>query len=511
MQILQLASGTSLLSRSIGRAGLVLALVAGLTTCEGEQLAPSRTVGRAATAATIANAAGRPNIVVIMTDDQTVESMRVMPQTRDLIGAAGMTFDNSMVTYALCCPSRATFLTGQYSHNHGVRDNVPPAGGHAKLDHSNTLPLWLQAAGYVTGHIGKYLNGYGNVDTLEIPPGWTEWYAAVGGSADNYYDYVLNENGTVVTYGSAPELYQADVYTDKAVDFIHRRALDAGVTPFFLFIGYAAPHGGTPVEPGDPSLATPMPAPRHKGRFAGEVLPATPAFNEADMRDKPESMRKRASLTPTQVSEIAEVYRQRLESLLAVDEAVPRIIEALQNDGLLENTLVIFTSDNGFFHGEHRVAYGKVLPYEPSVKVPLLIRGPGIAPGRRNSALVANIDLAPTIVAAAGATAGRIMDGRSLSPFLSGGQTTWSTGRGPRHVLVEDSPLGGPPSVFWSIKRADFVYTEYANGNREFYNLRTDSAQLTSRHADQATAKVRNELATRLAAIKTCTGPNACW
>ena len=512
MYALRFAGAISLLFRATAPTAQFLALLASLTACQVENLAPSRPEPRSGMAERpVASAAGRPNIVVIMTDDQTVESMRVMPQTRDLIGSAGVTFDNNMVTYALCCPSRATFLTGQYPHNHGVRSNAPPDGGHTKLDHSNTLPLWLQGAGYVTGHIGKYLNGYGQVDTLEIPPGWTEWYAGTGGSEYRYYDYRLNENGTVVSYRATPEDYQSDVYTGKALDFIHRRAPDAvaGTTPFFLFVTYLAPHAGGPVEPGDPTLGTPVPAPRHKGRFAGELLPATPAFNEADMSDKPASMRSRASLTPTQVSEIREAYRQRLESLLAVDEGVARIIGALQDDGVLDNTLVIFTSDNGFFQGEHRLSSGKILPYEPAVKVPLLIRGPGAAPGHRVSALVANIDLAPTIVEVAGATAGRTMDGRSLSPFLSGGQATWLVG--PRHVLVEDSPRGTAKTVFWSIKRGKYVYTEYANGNRELYDLATDSAQVTSRHASSTYAKVRGQLAARLAAMKTCSGPTACW
>jgi arylsulfatase A-like enzyme len=517
MYTLRFPGAIPLLSRRTARAGQLLALLAALTACEEEQLAPSRSEPRSGTAErAVASAAGRPNIVVIMTDDQVVESMRVMPQTRGLIGSAGVTFDKSMVTYALCCPSRATFLTGQYPHNHGVRSNSRPEGGHAKLDHSNTLPVWLQGAGYVTGHVGKYLNGYGIVDSLEIPPGWTEWYAGTSGDEYNYYNYAVNENGTVVRYGATPDDYQADVYTGKALDFIHRRAPNAaaGTTPFFLFVTYLAPHNGGPVEPGDPSdpnLGTPVPAPRHKGRFAGEVLPASPAFNEADMSDKPVSMRNRALLTTTQVSEIREAYRQRLESLLAVDEGVARIIGALQNDGVLDNTLVIFTSDNGYFHGEHRLLSGKTLPYEPAVKVPLLIRGPGTAPGRRVSALVANIDLAPTIVEAAGVTARRTMDGRSLWPFLSGGQTAWSSGTGPRHVLVEDSPSGGKASIFWSIKRGKYVYTEYANGDRELYDLLADSAQVTSRHASQAYAKIRRKLANRLAAMKTCSGPTACW
>ena len=490
-------------TRRLARAGRPLALAAVLTTCGREPLDPSRN-GLASPAV-----GGRPNVVVIMTDDQTVEAMRVMPQTRSLIGAQGMTFTNSVVTYALCCPSRATFLTGQYPHNHGVRSNDPPDGGHPRLDHSSTLPVWLQEAGYVTGHIGKYLNGYGTVDPLELPPGWTEWYASTAGTEFNYFDFTLNENGTLVSYGSTPDQYQSDIYTAKALDFIERRASAAGTAPFFLFVTYTAPHSGQPVEPGDPGLANPVPAPRHKGRFAAERMPATPAFNEADVSDKPSSMRARPLLKSGRVSQILAAYRQQLESLLAVDEGVARIIEALRVAGVLEQTIVIFTSDNGYFRGEHRVASGKILPYEPAVKVPLLVRGPGIAPGQSLPVAVANVDLAPTIVEAAGATAQRTMDGRSLLPFLSGGQTTWPNG--PRHVLVEDSQLGTAPSVFWSIRRGRYVYTEYANGDRELYDLTTDSAQVKSQHATAGLATIRRQLAARLAAMKSCRGPAACW
>ena len=462
--------------------------------------------------AILASAVGRPNIVVIMSDDQTVEEMRVMTQTRSLIGSAGMTFQNSVVTYALCCPSRSTFLTGQYPHNHGVRSNGGTDGGYAKLDHTNTLPVWLQQAGYVTGHIGKYLNGYGEVDSLMIPPGYTEWYASLGQSAYSYYDYKVNQNGTVVSHGSSPDEYQSDFYTGKAVDFIGRwgRTAAAGGQPFFLFVTYLAPHWGSPVEAGDPTtLKSAVPAPRHKGRFAGEVLPKSPAFNEADMSDKPASMRSRPLLTSLQKSDLQKAYQQRLESLLAVDEGVGRIIQALQDVGVLQNTLVIYTSDNGWFQGEHRIGFGKILPYEPAVKVPLLIRGPGISMGGRNWAAVANVDLAPTIVATAGATPGRIMDGRSLWPLLQG-QSSWGTPPG-RYVMVEDSPLGGPASVFWSIRQGKYVYTEYANGNRELYDLGVDSAEVASRHADPAYTAIRRRLADHLAAMKACAGPTSCW
>jgi arylsulfatase A-like enzyme len=469
-------------------------------------------VNSAKTGAFVTSAIGRPNVVVIMSDDQTVEEMRVMPQTLSLIGNAGTTFPRNVVTYSLCCPSRSTFLTGQDPHNHGIRANEPPAGGFSLFDKTNTLAVWLQTAGYITGHVGKYLNGYGEIDSLEIPPGYTEWYAPVGMLAYNYFKYKLNENGKLVFHGSAARQYQADVYTRKAVSFINRygTAAAAGGPPFFLFVTYLAPHIGNPVEPGDPStLGTPVPAPRHKGLYAGAVLPTSPAFNEADVSDKPAVVRQRRLFTSTQKSDLQKAYGQRLESLLAVDEGVGGIIHALDSVGVLQNTLVIYTSDNGWFHGEHRIRYGKVWPYEPSVKVPLLIRGPGVLAGQENISPVANVDLAPTLVETAGATALRTMDGRSLWPLLQG-QSDWGT-TPERHLMIEDSPLGSSETVFWSIRQGNYVYTEYANGDRELYDLSVDSAEVASLHADPAYAGIQLDLANYLAAMKTCSGPIACW
>ena len=313
-------------------------------------------------------------------------------------------------------------------------------------------------------------------------------------------------------HGSATDQYQSDFYTRKAVDFIGRRGRNAaaGGKPFYLFVTYLAPHWGAPVEAGDPlALQTPVPAPRHKGRFAGEGLRKSPAFNEADVSDKPASIRSRPLLTATQISDLGKAYRQRLESLLAVDEGVASIINALQGAGVLQNTLVIYTSDNGWMQGEHRVGFGKELPYGPAVREPLLIRGPGVVPGKKNGALVANVDLAPTIVATAGATPRRIMDGRSLWPLLQG-QSSWGTSPG-RYVMVEDSPVGSTSTVFWSIRQGRYVYNEWANGDRELYDLGVDSAEVASRHKDPAYSSIRTRLASHLAAMKTCTGPTACW
>src|ERR671915_1296004 len=346
----------------------------------------------------------RTNVVVIMTDDQTVESLRVMANVRTLLAGQGTTFENSFASFSLCCPSRATFLTGQYAHNHGVLGNSPPEGGYARLDSSNTLPVWLQRAGYRTIHIGKYLNGYPGANRTHVPPGWTEWYGSIDPSTYRFYDYTLNENGRLVTYGSDPASYQADVYSRKAVDAIRRLA--PATTPFFLSVAFLAPHSGGPRESDDPrNFATPVPAPRHRNRYGSEPLPQPASFNEADVSDKPAGIRSRPLLGAQQIANVTENYRQRLGSLLAVDEAVASMVTALRETGELDRTLIVFTADNGFFHGEHRVPSGKVLLYEPSIRVPLIIRGPGIPPGQHVTELAANVDLAPTIVAATGAPA----------------------------------------------------------------------------------------------------------
>src|SRR5690242_2612679 len=293
-----------------------------------------------------AQQAVRPNVLVLETDDQTLAEMEVLPNVRRLIGDVGVTFDNNFDSFSLCCPSRATFLTGQYSHNNGVRGNALPDGGYQKLDHTNTLPVWLQSAGYYTVHLGKYLNGYGVRNPLEIPPGWSEWHGLVDPTTYRYYNYTMNENGTLTTYCATPDpsCYQTDVLRDKANEIIRRRAPEG---PFFLWVAFLANHSGGPREPGDPvGFATPDPAPRHANRFAGTPLPEPPNFNEADVSDKPALIRRMPPITPRERANIQENWQQRRETLLAVDEAVTSIVETLRQTGELDNTLVIFTSDN---------------------------------------------------------------------------------------------------------------------------------------------------------------------
>jgi N-acetylglucosamine-6-sulfatase len=461
----------------------------------GAVLLPGATVAAGADAAGARAAEqARPNVVVIMTDDQTVESVRVMANVKRLLRDRGATFANSFVGFALCCPSRATFLTGQYAHNHGVLGNAPPTGGYAKLDHTNTLPVWLHDAGYYTAHLGKYLNGYGRADPREIPPGYDEWRGSVDPSTYRFYGYTLNEEGRLVRY---ERVYQTDLYARKAVAFIQRRA--PREQPFYLSVAFLAPHSGGPREPDDPvGQATPVPAPRHRNDFASAPLPRPPGFNERDVSDKPIGIRSRPLLTQARIRKIRENYQQRLESLLAVDEAIAQIVAALRRAGELDDTLIVFTSDNGFFHGEHRVPAGKILLYEPSIRVPLILRGPGIPAGLRLGQRVSNIDLAPTIVDAAGATAGRVMDGRSLLPVVADPQLVLG-----RDLLVERGPGTG---TFAALRAPRYLYAEYGNGEQELYDLTRDPYQLTSRHADPAYAGVKADLALRLAHLRACSG-----
>ena len=443
----------------------------------------------------------RPNIVVVMTDDQTLESMRVMTGVRRSLADAGTTFERAFVSNALCCPSRATLFSGQYSHNHGVIGNAPPDGGYGRLDKRNWLPVWLQRAGYRTVHIGKFLNQYGLRNPTEVPPGWSEWYASVDPSTYLFYGYTLNENGLLYTYGLDlnPLYYSTDFYAERALSVIRR--MGSTRTPFFLSLAFLAPHSGGPRDADDPAgLATPSPALRHMNRSAGERLPFDPSFNEADVSDKPTFIQARPPLTQARAAAIDENYRQRLESLMAVDEAVVRLVDGLRAERELDNTLIIFTSDNGFFHGEHRVPFGKVLVYEPSIRVPLIMRGPGVPEGERRRQLVTNADLAPTILEAAGARPGKIQDGRSLFPLLEDRGLEWG-----RDLLIEGAPGVNQPA-FDALRTYRFVYVQHANGERELYDLERDPHQLTSLHNDPAYAGVQSELAMRLGALSVCAG-----
>jgi arylsulfatase A-like enzyme len=440
-------------------------------------------------------AQARPNIVVVMTDDQTLESMKVMDNVNSLIGGThGVTFRNSFVNFSLCCPSRATFLTGDYMHNHRVMGNSYPSGGFGRFQerHGNyNLAVWLQRAGYYTAMIGKYLNEYPT--TTMVPAGWSEWRA--GPEGYGVYNYPLNENGTLVQYGDDPADFKQDVLTRKAVNFVNRRAPKA--MPFFLWLTYTAPHWSPPdPNPNPPSDCYHLakPAPRHADAFDDEPLPMPPNFNEANVADKPAEIRDRPRLGAGSIANIERGYRCELESLLSVDEGVKKVIDALQAKAELSKTVVIFTSDNGYFHGEHRIPKDKQHIYEESIRVPLMMRGPGIPHGEDVNSLVINADLAPTLVDLSNANTGRAMDGRSLIPVANNPAIE----RG-RKLLIEEPK-------FSAIRTERYMYAEFRSGEKELYDLREDPYELHSLHKSPAYASVRSRLASNLAQLKTCAG-----
>jgi N-acetylglucosamine-6-sulfatase len=436
-----------------------------------------------------AAAAAQPNIIVIMTDDLRLDDLRVMSKTKALIGS-GTTFTNSFVSAPLCCPSRASFLTGQYPHNTGaLTDNC-----YAAFNHNNTLPVWLQAVGYYTSHIGKYLNGYGLANPNEIPPGWSDWQGLVDPSTYKLNEYTLNDNGTLLFYGKAEKSYQTDVLANRAVRTITQAVQRQ---PFFLSIA--------PVPPHRTGIGGPRPAPRDALAFQNAPLPRSPSFNEAEMSDKPLFFRNLSLILPEEISEITNRNRARLASLLAVDDLVGRVGNALATTGTLDNTVLIFTSDNGYFQGEHRLRHpaSKGWAYDEACQVPLLIRGGSFPNGATVTQPVANIDLVPTITQLAGATAGLTIDGRSLSPLALDPDLGTA-----RDLLIEVMLKAG---TYEASRNESFFYVEHATGEQELYDMRPNSVnydpyQLESRHADSAYSQIAAERAANLNQLRACSG-----
>ena len=436
----------------------------------------------------------RPNIVFLLTDDQEYESMAVMPRTHRLLGRAGITFENAFITYPLCCPSRATFLTGQLAHNNGVIDNRAPDGGYSALDHSETLPVWLRRAGYLTAHFGKYLNDYMREDG--VPPGWHRWFGMAEPAA-RYFKATFVDDGEIVRTGTDPAEYSTDLMTDKAVEFI--KSDEAASAPFYLSLGYVAPHVGKSFRTTDHCTDKgPEPAPRHLGRFLGRQIPRWPSFNEDDVSDKPSFIRETPKVLGETLREKTDKYQCRLETLLAVDESVARIVRALREAGELDNTYIFFISDNGFVQGQHRLKGGKAVPYEESIRVPMLVRGPGLPRGVTSRELVANVDFVPTMLAIARGEATLPQDGESLLPVFAHPERV--TGRA---IPIESFRDDG----FRGVRTDRYAYAERtATGEVEMYDLRADPYQLESVHDDPRYERARAALAELTEALAECEG-----
>jgi arylsulfatase A-like enzyme len=461
-----------------------------------------------------------PNVVIILTDDLDHALMPYMEKTNQLIGEQGATFTNFFVTTPACCPSRTSIIRGQYSHNTDILENAPGFPRFFKLkEEEEALPVWLNAAGYQTALFGKYMNNYPiNAGMEYIPPGWTDWGAFVTTEVtiNYYYNYTMNENGTLVEYGDAPEDYSTDVVRDKSLQFIDERAQDE--LPFFLFISVYAPHG--------PSTA----APRHQALFNDLKYPQTPSFREEDLSDKPELIR---ALTETgddfDEGDANSLFQARARSSQAADELVEDVILALEKNGQLDNTYIIFTSDNGFHLGEHRIPSGKGTPYEEDIRVPFLIRGPGIQPGTTVSQISANIDIAPTIADIVSVSPPDFVDGRSFLPFLLGKDAPWRqalliefgqiweyTATDIQNISYNNNPelvdpetdnllsgIGG--GSFRGIRTETFVFVKYENGELEYYDLVIDPYQLVNT-ANLLEPNMLNNLQQWLDQLKRCSG-----
>ena len=489
--------------------------------CEGERVRLALALAGVALAAAAGPAGAaqeKPNVVVVMTDDQRLWDMEAMPITNKLIGKAGTTFDNAVATYPLCCPSRSTFLSGQYAHNHGVLDNDMPEGGYEKFDFANALGVWLQAAGYRTAHVGKMLNEYGvatSPDQDPIPPGYDEWFALRDPLTYSMYNYVVQDNSLRRPFGALPEDYQTDVLANHALEVVKEWAPED--QPFFLKLATSAIHW----EFID-SENGPRPAPRHADTYADHKFEPRPSYDEVDVSDKPSIIRHYDRIDDDLGQTIAESNRVRWQALQAVDEAVGKLVAELKAAGELDNTLFIFTSDNGYLHGEHRFPSEKVVPYEESVRVPLLIRGPGFPAGVERQQMVGNIDLAPTIVELAGATPGRPMDGESLVGYAQS-----PTHRTTRSLVLEaDFPevhgthfvvvpeYHRDVNVFYDgIRTTRYKYIHWfmdVNGEpadeEELYDLAADPFEMQSLHKSARHRALKRALARELSTFKDCAG-----
>jgi N-acetylglucosamine-6-sulfatase len=519
--------GKSLPRRQVAvRATAIALLVIGVVI----DLSPSSAAPRPAVDAT--NSASspatplKPNIVVIMTDDMDSASLAAMPKTKALIADKGINFVESYVNFSLCCPSRSSLFTGLAAHNHGVLSNSAnrDPGGYSTFVgngwEEKNFGLWFQDGGYATGLVGKVLNGYGDGQdghsATHVMPGWTVWNALPDLLGTfHYFDYGINDDGVVATYGHRERDYKTDVLARRATEFIADRAGAGG--PFFLLLTPTAPHNADYPE----GYLGPVPAPRHTGIFSDLPLPRPPNFNERVVVDKPGWVRALPRLDTTAIGDLTTIFRRRREALLAVDDLVEKVVSTLRSEGILDDTYIVFTSDNGYSMGEHRWGASKKVVYEESVHVPLIIRGPGIPKGEQRSQLVNNLDLVATLVDWSGVNPRTVLDGRSLQPIITDPNAHWRTA-----ILIEgtDGDLKhtvAPYGRFVAVRTRNnggdprsFVYAEHESSvygaERELYDLGSDPYELHNVAGESQYNATVSALHSVLARLAGCAG-KSCW
>ncbi len=508
------------------------AFPAGRTSAAPAELAPA--------GAPAVPQSARPNIVTIVTDDMRTDDLRWMPHVRRLLAGRGINFRNSFSPYPLCCPARASLLSGQYAHNHRVLSHALPFG-FGSFDDSRTLATSLNDGGYNTVFLGKYLNGYGlqrsrvtgQPSFRYVPPGWTDWYAAVSrpprsgygsGGTYSYWHTLLNVNGRIDD--SHRGQYQTELLGELARSLV--RKYHRSPKPFFLYLSPVAPHFGAPREADDPrprldsatgrrvNIKTPARPRWVRGRFDRQIprasgLPADGGPSEQDVRDKPRPMRNLPELTAWERSAVRASTRQRAEALFVLDRQVARLVATLRATGELANTVVMFTSDNGYFLGEHRVRQGKIKPHEPSLRVPFLLAGKGIPHGIRYDP-VTTLDLTATVLDLAGARPPRVPDGRSALPSVrrDRGWTVPVVTEGLEAARVFRGPPRAPgfrdARTTIGVRTARWKYVRYSDGHGELYDLDTDPNELVSRFGNPRYAGVQARLHRVWLTFKDCRG-----
>ena len=515
---------------------LVMALITGCSlSVPGLKPVPTSTSTPPPTLAplmdvTVIPKTSRPNILFILTDDLDAKlgTLQYLPAVQQLMTSQGLFLNDYIISDSLCCPSRTSILRGQYSQNTGVYTNGPMDGGFGQFyqlqRENSTVATWLHQAGYRTALFGKYLNGYPNPGNRNyIPPGWDEWVSPAKGSPYTEFNYTLNENGKLVDYGPGAKDYMTDVLTTKVDDYI--RSTASGSQPFFIYLATYNPH-----EPATP-------APRYANLFDNLQAPRIPSFDQPDVSTMPPDIRQDPHLSAANIQRIDQLYRNRVRSMQAVDDMLVSIVNTLQQTGQLENTYIMFTSDNGYHLGEHRLVAGKATPYEEDIVVPLIVRGPGIQPSQVLSGYVAgNIDIAPTIADLAGVIPPTYVDGRSLVPLFNSNrppEQDWRQGyliayygdggekgegsTGSQFAgliknydqLLEPPDLDqmetqiSPPAIFTGIRTPQYTYVEYQSGFRELYDLKQDPYELNN-IASTADPNLIAQFSTWLKSLASC-------
>ena len=449
---------------------LVLGLLSAILVGRGGPARSDEPKGRSSPPVTSQARNTRPNIVLILTDDQRWDQLGPMPTVESRLVGKGVDFENGFVVDPLCCPSRTTILTGKYSHSTGIYWNGPPHGGFQDFrpEEGSTVATWLHAAGYRTGLVGKYLNGYFPSDVGHVPPGWDVWDAlALAGAGDGeggYYDYLLSENGRPVHFGTSPADYSTSVLSGLATRFI---TSTPSSQPLFLYYAPRAPHG--PITP----------PPGYADACSHVKVPRPPSYDQADVSRMPSYIRAQPrDAAPRLVHD----FRQSCRTLLGVDNSVKAILDALRRTGRLSNTLIVYASDNGLMFGAHRLT-GKGVPYEDSIRVPIVVRYDPIThrKARIDRHLVLNLDFAQTFAAVARVQAPGA-EGRSLLPLLRNPHAPWRT-----RFLVEhwqppppelDHPDKSYRPPYCAVRTTTHMYVKYSTGEQELYDLRRDPYEL---------------------------------